>query len=36
ISAGTLVHKDVPSGTFVGGNPMTVIYTAKEMAERND
>ena len=36
ISASTLVHKDVPPGTFVGGNPMKVIYTAEEMAERND
>ncbi|MGI8315538.1 acyltransferase [Halobacillus mangrovi] len=34
VSAGTLVHKDVPQGTFVGGNPMKVIYTKAEMDER--
>jgi len=34
ISAATLVHKDVPAGSFVGGNPMKVIYTAEEMAIR--
>ncbi|ASN04752.1 acyltransferase [Virgibacillus necropolis] len=33
VSAGTLVHKDVPAGCFVGGNPMKVIYT-KEMMEK--
>ncbi|WP_339227354.1 acyltransferase [Oceanobacillus sp. FSL K6-2867] len=35
ISAGTLVHKDVPSGAFVGGNPMQLIYTEEEMEKRN-
>lgn len=25
VSAATLVHKDVPAGAFVGGNPMTII-----------
>lgn len=25
VSAGTLVHKDVPAGSFVGGNPMQLI-----------
>lgn len=35
VSAGTLVHKDVPPGSFVGGNPMRVIYTKEEMDERN-
>ncbi|MGH0856660.1 acyltransferase [Bacillus pacificus] len=34
VSAGTLVHKDVPSGAFVGGNPMRVIYTKEEMDTR--
>jgi acetyltransferase-like isoleucine patch superfamily enzyme len=31
ISAGTLVHKDVPEGTFVGGNPMRIIYTKEQL-----
>ncbi|HLR79673.1 MAG TPA: acyltransferase [Bacillota bacterium] len=35
VSAGTLVHKDVPEGAFVGGNPMQLIYTKEEMEERN-
>lgn len=35
ISASTLVHKDVPPGAFVGGNPMQLIYTKEEMEERN-
>lgn len=34
VSAGTLVHKDVPPGCFVGGNPMKVIYTKEELEER--
>lgn len=34
VSAGTLVHKDVPPGTFVGGNPMRIIFTEVELAER--
>ncbi|WP_203340983.1 acyltransferase [Planococcus beijingensis] len=34
VSAATLVHKDVPAGAFVGGNPMNIIYTAEQMAER--
>jgi acetyltransferase-like isoleucine patch superfamily enzyme len=34
VSAGTLVHKDVPAGSFVGGNPMRVIYTKEQLAER--
>lgn len=25
VSAGTLVHRDVPNGAFVGGNPMQII-----------
>ncbi|MGG4491554.1 acyltransferase [Metabacillus idriensis] len=35
VSAGTLVHKDVPAGAFVGGNPMRVIYTKEQMDIRN-
>lgn len=34
ISAHTLVHKDVPPGAFVGGNPMKVIQTKEEMEKR--
>lgn len=34
VSAGTLVHKDVPPGAFVGGNPMQIIYTKAEMERR--
>lgn len=34
VSAGTLVHKDVPPGAFVGGNPMRVIYTKEELEKR--
>lgn len=34
VSAGTLVHKDVPAGAFVGGNPMRVIYSKEEMDKR--
>ncbi|MCY8236105.1 heptaprenylglyceryl phosphate O-acetyltransferase [Bacillus inaquosorum] len=34
VSAGTLVHKDVPAGAFVGGNPMRIIYTKEEMQAR--
>lgn len=34
VSAGTLVHKDVPAGAFVGGNPMQLIYTKEEMEMR--
>lgn len=34
VSAGTLVHKDVPAGAFVGGNPMRIIYTKEEMDRR--
>ncbi|MBB6450343.1 acetyltransferase-like isoleucine patch superfamily enzyme [Geomicrobium halophilum] len=29
VSAMTLVHKDVPAGTFVGGNPMQVIRSSR-------
>lgn len=34
VSAGTLVHKDVLPGSFVGGNPMQLIYTKEEMENR--
>ncbi|MCA1055375.1 acyltransferase [Rossellomorea aquimaris] len=34
VSAGTLVHKDVPPGAFVGGNPMRIIYSKEQLAER--
>jgi acetyltransferase-like isoleucine patch superfamily enzyme len=34
ISAGTLVHKDVPAGAFVGGNPMRIVYTKEELEKR--
>lgn len=36
VSAGTLVHKDVPAGCFVAGNPMKVIFTAEQMEERRN
>lgn len=36
IGAGSLVHKDVPAGAFVGGNPMKLIYTKEEMEKRNE
>lgn len=34
VSASTLIHKDVPPGAFVGGNPMRIIYTKEEMESR--
>lgn len=36
VSAATLVHKDVPAGSMVGGNPMRVIFTAEEMLARRE
>ncbi|WP_175640337.1 acyltransferase [Metabacillus schmidteae] len=36
VSAGTLVHKDVPAGAFVGGNPMKIIYTKEELAKKEE
>ncbi|MEC5425388.1 DapH/DapD/GlmU-related protein [Virgibacillus sp. C22-A2] len=36
VSAGTLVHKDVQPGTFVGGNPMQLIFSSEEMDKRTD
>jgi len=35
ISAHTLVHKDVPAGAFVGGNPMQLIHTKEEMDKQS-
>lgn len=35
VSASTLVHKDVPPGAFVGGNPMQIIYTREQLEENN-
>lgn len=34
VAAGTVVHKDVPAGSFVGGNPMQIIYSKEEMQAR--
>ena len=34
VSAGTMVHKDVPAGAFVGGNPMQLIFTKEEQELR--
>ncbi|WP_280769500.1 acyltransferase [Salipaludibacillus daqingensis] len=31
VSAATLVHKDVPAGYFVGGNPMQIIRTKEQL-----
>ena len=36
VSAMTLVHRDVPAGSMVGGNPMQIIYTAEQMVERKN
>ncbi len=36
VSAGTLVYRDVPAGSFVGGNPMQVIYSKEEMEQRQE
>ncbi len=33
VSAGTLVHKNVPAGAFVGGNPMRIIYDERGNGE---
>lgn len=33
VAAGTLVHKDVPAGSFVGGNPMRDIMRADVQPE---
>lgn len=34
VSAASLVNKDIPAGAFAGGNPVRIIYSAEEMAER--
>lgn len=34
IAAGSVVHKDVPAGVFVGGNPLKTIYTKEQMEFR--
>lgn len=34
VSAMTLVHKDVPAGSMVGGNPMQIIYTKEQRQEK--
>jgi acetyltransferase-like isoleucine patch superfamily enzyme len=36
VSAGSLVHKDVEPGAFVGGNPMQTIYTKEQMDKRKE
>lgn len=35
ISAASLVHKNVEANTFVGGNPMQLIYNQAELAKYN-
>ncbi|GAA4065264.1 acyltransferase [Amphibacillus indicireducens] len=35
VAAGTVVTKDVEPGSFVGGNPMRVIYTKEEIEQKN-
>ena len=34
VSAATLVNRDIPPGTFSGGNPVKVIFTKEQMEER--
>lgn len=34
ISAATLVNRDIPPGVFAGGNPVKIIFTKEQMAER--
>jgi len=34
VAAGTVVTKDVEPGSFVGGNPMRVIFTKEEIEQR--
>ena len=34
VSAATLVNRDIPSGTFAGGNPVKIIFTKEQMEKR--
>lgn len=34
ISAASLVNCDIPEGAFAGGNPIRIIYTKEQLAER--
>lgn len=34
VSAMTLVHRDVPAGAMVGGNPMQIIYTKEQRQQK--
>lgn len=34
VSAMTLVHRDVPEGAMVGGNPMQIIYTKEKREQK--
>lgn len=36
VAAGTVVHRNIEPGSFVGGNPMRVIYTKEEMQKRTE
>lgn len=36
VAAGTVVHRSIEPGSFVGGNPMRVIYTKEEMQKRTE
>lgn len=36
VAAGTVVHKDVPAGAFVAGNPMRIVYTKEDMERRQN
>lgn len=36
VSAASLVNCDIPAGAFAGGNPVKVIYTKDQLAERKN
>ncbi|GER65949.1 acetyltransferase [Weizmannia acidilactici] len=36
VAAGSVVHKDVPAGSFAGGNPLQIIREAKERPEQTE